>query len=85
METIIEISNSELRQILNSNEFRIIEHNIQNVHMYDYPDFCDAYFEYLIIKDNKDRFIELTDNQLEQFHDDIGQYTNELIHSNQLY
>lgn len=54
---------------------------IENVLMFDYPDFCDAFISYAETNNGK----VLTDEELEQLTDNNQDFINETIFDRQLY
>lgn len=67
---------------LNNKPF-VIEH-IDGVHMYDYPDFCDAYIEEATVLENG-KWRYATDAEIDQANDQFADQINEIIHDQQLY
>lgn len=54
---------------------------IENVLMFDYPDFCDAFISYAETNDGK----VLTDEELEELTENNPGFINETIFEKQLY
>ena len=63
---------------INYNKITNVE--IEDVHMYDYPDFCDAFISYADYGDEP-----MTDEMIDYLNDNDDGYINETIFSNQLY
>ena len=59
---------------------KITNVEIEDVHMYDYPDFCDAFISYADYGDEP-----MTDEMIDYLNDNDDGYINETIFSNQLY
>jgi hypothetical protein len=51
----------------------VVDAHVDGIDMKDYPDFCDAYFEFAIYEDGTpltdDELIELTDNNQDILHE----------------
>ena len=55
----------------------VVDVEIDGVDTRDYPDFCDAYFNYAVFEDTKE---ELTDEQLEQLTENYPEVVNEMAY-----
>jgi hypothetical protein len=51
----------------------VVDAHVDGIDMKDYPDFCDAYFEFALYEDGTpltdDELIELTDTNFEALHE----------------
>jgi hypothetical protein len=51
----------------------VVDAHVDGIDMTDYPDFCDAYFEFAVYEDGTaltdDELIELTDNNQDILHE----------------
>jgi len=63
-------------------KFRILD--VEDIHMYDYPDFCDAYCVEAEVLDNGE-WREATEEEIDVINDKHWGCINETIHDNQLY
>jgi len=63
-------------------KFRIL--NVEDIDMYDYPDFCDAHCTEAEVLDNGE-WREATEGELDIINDEYSESINEAIHDNQLY
>ena len=59
---------------------KITNVEIEDVHMYDYPDFCDAFIAYADYDDKPMR-----DDMIDYINDNDNGFINEFIFDNQLY
>jgi hypothetical protein len=65
-------------------KFNIIE--IENVHIYDYPDFCDAYAsEAEVWDDELNDWRDATEAELDIINDKYGHDVHDMIFDKQLY
>jgi len=65
-------------------KFKILE--IEDIQMYDYPDFCDAYASDAEVWDEKlNDWREATEAELDTINDYHPGAINEMIHNEQLY
>lgn len=67
--------------VVKGKEINISSVIVEDIHMFDYPDFVDAFISYLEYTDGT----PLTDEELIQVTDENEGLTNELIHENNLY
>jgi len=63
-------------------EFRILD--VEDIHMYDYPDFCDAYCAEAEVLDNGE-WREATEEEIDIINNEYSESINEAIHDNELY
>lgn len=63
-------------------KFRILD--VEDIDMYDYPDFCDAHCVEAEVLDNGE-WREATEGELDIINDEYSENINEAIHYNQLY
>jgi hypothetical protein len=56
---------------------KVVNASIDGVHKWDYPDFCDAYFESAEYEDTGD---PLTDKELEKLTNEYGDVINRMAH-----
>lgn len=61
------------------NVANITDFEIEDIHMWDYPDFCDAFISSAAWKDTGE---ELTESELEELNNEHSDLVNELAHEN---